>query len=85
MLELFDWLHGEGMVHESDRSEVIGTFVEPGRSMIDVCPSLKIHASWDWEKATRLDDDGQLARALTQAINAALRALGEETLVGSTE
>jgi hypothetical protein len=85
VLELFDWLNGEGMVYESDRSKVIGTFVEPGRSMIDVCPSLAIHASWDWETATRLDDDGQLSPALTQAINAALRALGEETLVGPTE
>lgn len=85
VLELFDWLHGEGMVYESDRNEVIGTFVEPGRSMIDVCPSLAIHASWDWETATRLDDDGQLSPALTQAINAALRALGEETLVGPTD
>jgi hypothetical protein len=76
---LFDRLVNEGLAAEEDRMLVNAAFVEPRRSKVNVRPALGVYASWDWETAVRMDEGGQLVRAVIGVVNTALEALGEVT------
>jgi hypothetical protein len=76
------WLLAEGMARAEDRPEFDRNFTATARRTATPRPGLCLFRSWPLAEAEALDSRGELTAAVREALQEALRAVGEPGLPG---
>ncbi len=83
---LFNWLVSENLTTPDHRQEFDAKFIQPTRNQVDLHPSLRVVAYWEWPDAVALDDDNsRFVQEIRDVIDTALDAVGEERLPPPSE